>query len=727
MLMSTAEKKKLRAAAKKGPKEPSIEQLAKTKARGNGAANGQPHPSVTSTTTPVGILANDRDADGTTTEDRWGKRSNVGSSPPAALSDAELRQRLMDLSRLSPGESKFRITSAVYLRLADLQAVLVWKAEEREEAEDLVDRFGHLLKPAAPIVSPETKPPARETKGPERETKGGPRETAEAWHSVATGQAVELGLDLLHEHPENRDSKDCDPDVKDLAESILEDKQLQPIMVRVAPPHWKLPEGHFQLVFGERRWRACRVAGLQSVRGVIRTDLDDATTRRLIVIENAKRKDLNPIQKARLLEALCSPNKDGTDGLTREAAAKHVGLESGSAASNLVRLLKLPKVWQERVASGELDESWARLIVPYIDLPPVLEQLERDWKDRDKAVFPEDCAFTSRRNLEDQLPAIVDQECRRIDQERYAGRGFIKPQIDAADPAVRKQLGIVEVLLPDRDGKKTKQVAVATKVKAFDELVKSQAESRAKAGAEKVGRDKPAPKREPTAAERKQAAADRTRQLTARIAAWRDGLLRRELIALINAGIDNGFRLAIAYAAGESNGLSFHQVLEGATKAKSQSDGWRRYYWSAVADAKDADAEEALTSALALQVLQHEPSDWRHPTVPHALIERYAEDLGVNVAQAWGRLQETQGGKLAGGQQLEELFLFHRTDELLALCRELGVGVMPTATRAAMVKQLLGAPVNNTRRLPLPKCIKQVAVVAKGKPAKGKAVKHGKR
>ncbi len=696
-MLGTAETKRLRSVARKAKKEPSSEQLAKEKTRGgaavNGALNGHPHPVLSSI--PAGYS-------------------------PERVVESSIREKISALCRVSPG-GKSVIQSAEYLRLADLVAAQVWTGEEYEDAADLVSRFGYLVKPVEPIVSPETKPPKRETAKPGKSV---------PFNHFVAGEAVELGSDLLHEHPDNRESTDSDPDVKDLAESINEDTQLQPIMVRVAPAHWELPDGHFQIVFGERRWRACRVAGLQSVRGEIRTDLDDATTRRLIVIENAKRKDLNPIQKAKLVETLCSPNQDGTQGLTREAAAKHVGLESGSAASNLARLLKLPKVWQQRVSGGELPESFARLLVPYCHAPRLMAAIDASWQKAHQPNASEDqCKnWESRSDLAEEIGHIFDNHTRPIDagDEFHYGWTFGEhPLRFELTPALEQELEIYTFEnVEGRRGKKLASIRRATDCKLYDKhqipVLRQLGEAKARKSAGKVGRDKPAPKREPTAAENKQAAANRTRQLQARIAAWRDALLRGELIAAINAGLDDGFRLAIAYAAGDSSGLPFRQALEQATKAKAQDEDYRAYFWWAVAGAKDDYAEGALTTALAIQILQHAASDWRRPTVPHALIEAYAADVGVNVAQAWGRLQTTRDGKLAGGIQLEELFLYHRTDELRALAQELGVGAMPTANRAAMVKLLLAAPVNNTRRLPLPRCIKPLAAAKPGNTKRGK-------
>ena len=145
-----------------------------------------------------------------------------------------------------------------------------------------------------------------------------------------------LPLEKLHRHPKNRVAGDTA--VAELCVSIQQHGLQQPIKVRLAPDPWGLPVGHYQIVFGERRWRAAQMAGLEQIPAHV-VELDDATTLELIAVENAQREDLDPIQRAELIETLCTSIEEGGAGKTRTEAAAVVGLESGSAASNLVRLL----------------------------------------------------------------------------------------------------------------------------------------------------------------------------------------------------------------------------------------------------------------------------------------------------------------------------------------------------------------------------------------------------
>jgi ParB/RepB/Spo0J family partition protein len=641
MLMSSAEKKRLRTVARKAAREPSALQLAKEKAR-----NGAPHPAITGTSTPAGIEANDRDA---------------------------------------------------------------WE-------------FQGFATPPKPIVSQETKPGK-----------------AEPFRSHVAGEAVEIGIDLCHEHPENRDSKDSDPDVKELAASIDKDDQLQPIMVRQAPAHWKLPDGHFQIVFGERRWRACRVAGLQSVRGVIRTDLDDATTRRLIVIENAKRKDLNPIQKARLIETLCSPNQDGSDGLTREAAAKEVGLESGSAASNLVRLLKLPKVWQDRVAADELPESFARLLVPLLPAPSILAALDANWK---QAFGPKGKEFQrdnwqSRQGVEELIDDALRGNCRPIESShtRHWGGDIRGPQGDEyrysgyhprrfeLTPELEQQLEIIEWrnICFDGVGGYNKPVRMATNAKLYDKLnvplIKAHVDKHKKGKAAKAGADKPAPKKELTPAQQRAREKEQAGQLQKRIEGWRHAWLKSLVAREVSEDAALRERLLIALALHEID-LSFSkfEALPEAVVATAKQEG-----------AGSSDAYEALVelgnkiaglrdcgTALVQAALHATDSDPRYPAIPFEQVDEMATFAGIDLAAEWVLLQES--AKVDDNPRWEEFFLLFQTGQLDQLGDELGVYVGGVNGKAAKIKLLM----SKDRRLPLPKCIKPLAGA---KPAKGKAAK----
>jgi ParB/RepB/Spo0J family partition protein len=546
-----------------------------------------------------------------------------------------------------------------------------------------------------------------------------------------SGRMEMIEVHRIHPHPDNRKIGDEDPDVLELAASMAADGLMQAITVRVPPAHWDLPDGHFQLVDGERRWRAARANGWSQIRCQLRTDLDDADTKRLLAIANAQRKDLNPIEKAQLIEQLCTGNADGSPPLTREQAAQAVGLESGAAASNLVRLLELPPAWQARVAAGELPWTWAREMLPIVQLEPVLKLLEEDWETRETAESWDENSFGSRKILQESIVNLVESECRRLDREGYANGRFAKLKVNVEDPQVREQLGIVEVELASGKRGQTERVLVATDVKAFDAALAKQVATKSKAAAEAAGRDEP--KRELTPAEKKRKAEERGRLRSERIAAWRHKFLRQACIAAIDATGDSGVRILLGFAAEEGSRpfgtLSFPEALRRTLGREPRHRDLRTDWWPVVGPIDlrmlgsddRANSEEEVLPALAKHLLAHETEDWRRPTLPHALVEGYAAALGVDVGGEWSKLQEPFDYQPPFDRQglLEEFFLLHQTEELKELAKELGVHLLPSlSTRRKIVDHLLAIPRGTSRRLPLPKSIKPLAGE---KPTKAKA------
>ena len=136
-----------------------------------------------------------------------------------------------------------------------------------------------------------------------------------------------------------------------LAESIKAQGIMQPILVR------KLEAGRFEIIAGERRWRAAQIAGLKAVPVVIRVVADEAALA-MALIENIQREDLNPIEEAQGIKRLIDEF-----AMTHEGAAEAVG-RSRSAVSNLLRLLNLPKAVQEMVLTATLDMGHARALLP---------------------------------------------------------------------------------------------------------------------------------------------------------------------------------------------------------------------------------------------------------------------------------------------------------------------------------------------------------------------------
>jgi len=135
-----------------------------------------------------------------------------------------------------------------------------------------------------------------------------------------------------------------------LADSITEHGILQPLTVR------ELPSGYYQIIAGERRWRAARLAGLQEIPAVI-IEADDKKAMELALIENLQRQDLNPVEEALGYQSLMQDH-----GLTQEDAARRVG-KSRPAVANALRLLQLPAEVLEMLRSGRLTAGHARAVL----------------------------------------------------------------------------------------------------------------------------------------------------------------------------------------------------------------------------------------------------------------------------------------------------------------------------------------------------------------------------
>ena len=140
--------------------------------------------------------------------------------------------------------------------------------------------------------------------------------------------------------------------LEELAESIKQHGVLQPLLVR------PIPSGGYQLVAGERRWRACRMARLNKVPVVIK-ELTDTETMEIAIIENLQREDLNPIEEAEGLQALIDKC-----GYTQEEVAASVG-KSRPAIANSLRLLRLPQEVRDMTKNGEISAGHARALLAF--------------------------------------------------------------------------------------------------------------------------------------------------------------------------------------------------------------------------------------------------------------------------------------------------------------------------------------------------------------------------
>jgi ParB family chromosome partitioning protein len=158
-----------------------------------------------------------------------------------------------------------------------------------------------------------------------------------------------LPVDRLHPGKYQPRTHMDESSLAELADSIREQGVMQPILVRPVG-------GGYEIVAGERRWRAARLAGLREVPALVR-DIPDRSALALALIENIQRENLDPLEEAHGLQRLIDEF-----GLTHESAAKAVG-RSRSAVTNLLRLTALPKVVQDYLHARDLEMGHARALL----------------------------------------------------------------------------------------------------------------------------------------------------------------------------------------------------------------------------------------------------------------------------------------------------------------------------------------------------------------------------
>jgi ParB family transcriptional regulator, chromosome partitioning protein len=164
------------------------------------------------------------------------------------------------------------------------------------------------------------------------------------------GELRELPVGLIKPNPDQPRTKFDAEALAALAASIETSGIVQPLLVR------PLPDGSYELVAGERRWRAAQQAGLEKVPAVVR-DQAEAERLQAALIENMVREDLNPVDEAKACAALVEDL-----GLTKEELARRVG-RSRPAVSNLIRLLELPDETLKLLEGGELSEGHGRALL----------------------------------------------------------------------------------------------------------------------------------------------------------------------------------------------------------------------------------------------------------------------------------------------------------------------------------------------------------------------------
>jgi ParB family chromosome partitioning protein len=184
-------------------------------------------------------------------------------------------------------------------------------------------------------------------------------------HAVDPVQGVrELPIELVRRNPNQPRQTFPEAELEELAQSVRQSGVLQPILVRPAAD----APGEFEIVAGERRWRAAQKAGLRAIPALVR-ELDDDHAYEIAVVENVQRADLNAIEEAQAYSALMRRM-----GYTQDAVANAVG-KSRSHVANTLRLMQLPAPVQVLVLEGTLSAGHARAILAAADPQALADQI----------------------------------------------------------------------------------------------------------------------------------------------------------------------------------------------------------------------------------------------------------------------------------------------------------------------------------------------------------------
>lgn len=178
------------------------------------------------------------------------------------------------------------------------------------------------------------------------------------------GGAVELNINELEPNRGQPRKEFSEEAMRELADSIAQHGVLQPLLVR------PLLSGGYQIVAGERRWRASRMAGLTTVPALIR-ELTDSEVMQIALIENLQREDLKPLEEAQGYQALMEEF-----GFTQDEISKSVG-KSRPAVTNALRLLNLPEAVRGMLARGDLSAGHARTLLSFKDETAMLAAAKR--------------------------------------------------------------------------------------------------------------------------------------------------------------------------------------------------------------------------------------------------------------------------------------------------------------------------------------------------------------
>lgn len=536
------------------------------------------------------------------------------------------------------------------------------------------------------VAAPGPKPQASRLKPPVSPATRIPEAESPAADNALRGEGRDIPIDAIVASPFNPRTEFDEAELISLAQSIEAHGLLEPIVVR------PLDNGRYELVAGERRWKACQHAGLAKVPSVVRR-LDDQQAKELCVLENLQRKDLSPIEEAEGFRMLL----DGPKAPTQAELGARLGISQGQIANRL-GLLRLPDSWRKRIANGEITATHARALVPYADRPKLLKEIEKGLKwALDEGSIGNAEAFEN--DVEDE----VARHTRRLKGERYCSAGVRVSHFTPTEDQ-RKELDIMQVA-----GDNGKPIEVACNTALWDKLQKAH---ETQYMARKVdGKAKPA---QPAAKDRKLTPAEKkaeqarrkerenelAQQFAKRLTAWRADWLRyliaRELAHADEVCGDRRLiRVLLFLAASPGTFRTLGDIHERATllaermkaanvPAKIVGPSYARCLdvWTSIAPLPSQGLNDVLLVARDFARNMFWSDDGPGQTVPPEDVEAIAAWLKIDLAATWKREQ--------AGPLTETYLALHSKEQLTELAAGWGVFVKPDTTpKGTMIRMLV--------------------------------------
>jgi ParB family transcriptional regulator, chromosome partitioning protein len=257
------------------------------------------------------------------------------------------------------------------------------------------------------------------------------------------GRPREIPLDQIEPNPFQTRSQINQEQLSELAASISANGVVQPILVR------PLVNGRYQLIAGERRWRASEKAGKTTIPAILR-QVSDEQAMEITIVENLQRADLNPMEQARAFERLSREFH-----MTQEQMATRTGKDRATVA-NFLRLLRLPQGVQSRVESGELTFGHARALLAF-------EHAE----EMEKAAQRVSSLSLSVRQTENYVQGLIHPE--RKSQKEPKAEPLLDPNVREVQEQLQRALGL-KVHIEDRNGRGRVIIEYA-KLDDFDTLL----------------------------------------------------------------------------------------------------------------------------------------------------------------------------------------------------------------------------------------------------------------